>query len=434
MILKNTRLILIADALSILFSVVSSLVGARALGPAGRGDLLIVVLWPPFIAMFAAVGMPTAYRYWIAKEPERASALFSNAVIYTALVGTVCIGIADLVIPYLVGERTPEVMTLLRIYQINIPAALFLDLMRGMLEGTRRFGWAGAARAIFFGVQAFGFAVLWFAGHLTVTTAMISMITAQTVAMGVASVGVWRQFRPRWEPSWPDFKRTMNYGARDYMGNLADFTTLRLDQLMLGAMASNVAIGLYVMAVRLSEVTNLAGGAIAAALMPEVAAASTQEAAEALWATSLRMSVYIQTLVLIPLWIGAPYAIKFLFGEEFVPATSALRWLLLAAAVWSWGSVVISGLRGFGYPGLSTTARFLAAVVTGVLLLILLPRLGITGAAIASFVGYTVMFVVALISFMKKRRLKFWTSLRPQRQDFLIANWRSVRAFLFESA
>ncbi|HEX5702335.1 MAG TPA: oligosaccharide flippase family protein [Pyrinomonadaceae bacterium] len=434
MILKNTRLILIADALSILFSVVSSLVGARALGPAGRGDLLIVVLWPPFIAMFAAVGMPTAYRYWIAKEPERASALFSNAVIYTALVGTVCIGIADLVIPYLVGERTPEVMTLLRIYQINIPAALFLDLMRGMLEGTRRFGWAGAARAIFFGVQAFGFAVLWFAGHLTVTTAMISMITAQTVAMGVASVGVWRQFRPRWEPSWPDFKRTMNYGARDYMGNLADFTTLRLDQLMLGAMASNVAIGLYVMAVRLSEVTNLAGGAIASALMPEVAAASTQEAAEALWATSLRMSVYIQTLVLIPLWMGAPYALKFLFGEEFVPATSALRWLLLAAAVWSWGSVVISGLRGFGYPGLSTTARFLAAVVTAVLLLILLPRLGITGAAIASFVGYTVMFVVALISFMKKRRLKFWASLRPQRQDFLIANWRSVRAFLFESA
>ena len=178
---------------------------------------------------------------------------------------------------------------------------------------------------------------------------MISMITAQTVAMGVASIGVSRQFRPRWQPSWPDCKRTMNYGARDYMGNLADFTTLRLDQLMLGAMASNVAIGLYVMAVRLSEVTNLAGGAIASALMPEVAAASTQEAAEALWATSLRMSVYIQTLVLIPLWVGAPYALKFLFGEEFVPATSALR-----CCCWPPQSGVGFGcdqrLASFGYP------------------------------------------------------------------------------------
>jgi Na+-driven multidrug efflux pump len=67
-------------------------------------------------------------------------------------------------------------------------------------------------------------------------------------------------------------------------------------------------------------------------------------------------------------------------------------------------------------------------------LLILLPRLGITGAAIASFFGYSVMFIVALVCFMKKRQLKFWSSLRPQRKDILIANWRSVRAFLFEGA
>jgi enterobacterial common antigen flippase len=434
MIVRNTRQILIADALCILSSVVSSFVGARALGPAGRGDLLIVVLWPPFIAMFAAVGMPTAYRYWIAKEPQRASVLFSNAVIYTAIVGTICIGIADLGIPYLVGERSEHVMNLLRIYQVNIPAALFLDLMRGLLEGKGRFGWAGAARAIFFGVQALGFAVLWSVDHLTVATAMISMISAQTVAMTVALIGVWREFRPRWQPSWTEFKRTMNYGARDYFGNVADFTTLRLDQLMLGAMASNVAIGLYVVAVRLSEVTNLAGGAIAVALMPEVAASATGEKAEELWALSLRMSVYLQTLVLIPLWIGAPYALKFMFGESFVPATAALRWLLLAAAVWSWGSVVISGLRGFGYPGLSSVARFSAAVVTAVLLLVLLPKMGITGAAIASFLGYSVMFIVALVGFMKKRRLRFWTCLRPQRQDIMIARWRSVRAFLFEGA
>jgi O-antigen/teichoic acid export membrane protein len=272
------------------------------------------------------------------------------------------------------------------------------------------------------------------AGHLTVATALIAMISAQTAAMGLAVFAVWRQLRPHWQPSWNQFRTTINYGVRDYFGNVADFTTLRLDQLMLGAMASNVAIGLYVMAVRLSEVTNLAGAAVAVALMPEVAASNVQAEAEALWATSLRMSVYIQTLILIPLWVGAPYALKILFGESFVPAAPALRWLLLGAAVWSWGSIVISGLRGFGYPGLSTTARLSAAVVTAVSLLILLPKLGITGAAIASFVGYTVMFIVALVSFMKKRDLKFWACLRPRRHDILVANWKSVRAFLFESA
>src|SRR5260370_27165997 len=176
---RNARLILITDVTILLSTAVSSLLGARALGPAGRGDLLVIVLWPPVVAMLAGLGLPTAYRYWMAREPERVSYLFSNALLYTIAVGVLSVAAADLIVPHLVGQRSPPVIMLLRLYQVNIPAALFLDLMRGLLEGTRRFGWAGAARMIFFGVQATGFAALWSVGHLTVTTAMITMIAAQ---------------------------------------------------------------------------------------------------------------------------------------------------------------------------------------------------------------------------------------------------------------
>ena len=89
MIARNAKLIFITDASIMVATMISSLVGARALGPAGRGDLLIVVLWPPVIAMFAGLGLPTAYRYWMAKEPERVSRLFSNAVVYTVIVGLI---------------------------------------------------------------------------------------------------------------------------------------------------------------------------------------------------------------------------------------------------------------------------------------------------------------------------------------------------------
>src|SRR5438128_7806919 len=250
---------------------ISSLVGARALGPAGRGVLLVVVLWPPVVAMFAGLGLPAAYRYWMAREPQRASPLFTNAVIYTIAVSVISIGLAYLIVPHLVGERSPRVIMLLRIYQVNIPAALFLNLMRGLLEGSRRFGWAGAARLISFIVQGPGFAILWLLGNLTVRTGAYTLIIGQTASTLLGLFAVWHQLRPRWEPSWSELKSSMQYGVRDYPGIVADFTTLRLDQLMLGAMASNVAIGLYVTAVRLSEMTTLAADAIADALMPEVA-------------------------------------------------------------------------------------------------------------------------------------------------------------------
>src|ERR1051326_3526765 len=102
-----------------------------------------------------------AYRYWMAREPQRVSRLFSNAVVYTIVVGLIAVTIADIVVPHLVGSRSEQVMTLLRIYQINIPAALFLDLMRGLLEGTRRFGWGGAARRTFSGAHAAPFPPTW---------------------------------------------------------------------------------------------------------------------------------------------------------------------------------------------------------------------------------------------------------------------------------
>jgi O-antigen/teichoic acid export membrane protein len=379
--------------------------------------------------MLAAFGLPTAYRYWMAREPQRVSKLFSNAVIYTIVIGIGSVALADLIVPHLVGERGPEVMTLLRIYQINIPAALFLDLMRGLLEGTKRFGWAGAARMIFFGVQAVGFAALWFSGHLSVATASFTMIAAQTTAMLLALAAVIHQLRPSWQPSWTEFKTSMNYGARDYPGGLADFTTLRLDQLMLGAMASNAAIGLYVTAVRLSEMTTLAASALAEALMPEVAASETTKKAELLVARTLRLTIYMYALILVPLWLIAPLILRLLFGASFVPAAGALRWLLVAAAVWGISSIVISALRGFGHPVLSTMARFSAAAVTAVALVVLLPQFGITGAAVASLIGYTVMLLVALLVFVRKRQLSLWVCLRPQLQDF--TGWQSLRRQAF---
>src|SRR3989442_14258298 len=106
--------------MSLLSSVVSSLIGARALGPAGRGDLLVVVLWPPVVAMFAGLGLPSAYRYWMAKEPQRASPLFTNAVIYTIAVSVISMGLPYLIVPHLVAERSLRVIMMFCIYRLTI--------------------------------------------------------------------------------------------------------------------------------------------------------------------------------------------------------------------------------------------------------------------------------------------------------------------------
>lgn len=433
MIIRSARLILVTDCTILLCTVVTSLVGARALGPAGRGDLLVISLWPLVISLLAELGLPNAHRYWMAKEPARVSRLFSNTVIYAVVAGAASVMLGNLLVPHLIAERSADVMLLARIYLLNIPAIIFLDLVRALLEGTRRFGWAGASRLMFFGVQAFGFTGLWLVHRLTVATAAYTVMVSQAPALLLALIAVRKKLRPRWQPSWNEFKTSMHYGLRDYAGGVADFTTLRLDQMMLGGMASNAAIGLYVVAVRLSELTTVVAGALADALMPEVAGSRACEQAESLLARTLRLTLYANLLVLIPLWWAAPLILRVLFGERFVPAAGAFRWLLAAAVVWSASAIVISGLQGFGYPGLSTIARFLSAAVTAPALLVLLPRMGIEGAAIASLIGYSVMLVAALVGLVQRRQLGFWRYLRPQRHDIPIARLRALATLRWAS-
>jgi O-antigen/teichoic acid export membrane protein len=426
MFAKNIKMVFSTNALILVCGVLTSLLSAWALGPSGRGDLLIVMLWPPVCALLATLGLVQAHRYWAAKDPLCVSMLFSNAILFSLVIGLVALALAELIIPHLVGQRSPEVMRLVRIYLLNTPAALVQFLMIGLLEGSRRFGWAGASRLMTFVVQAALYLVLWLFNHLTVETAAFSAMAGQFAAMFLALFAVWSQLRPRWQPSWLQWRNAMHYGMRGYPGTVADFATLRMDQLLLGGLASSTAIGLYFVAVRLSEITAILAGSVGDAIMPEVAAAKQGDLADKLLARSLRLTVYTHLIVLVPLWLAAPHILRIVYGPSFSAAGSTFRILLVASVVLTAGGIAVSGLNGFGYPGLSTIARVLSAAVTVVALLTLLPRFGIAGAAMASLLGYSVMMIVAFVALLRQRERSMWSYLKPRTSDLPITQLRSL--------
>lgn len=415
---KSLTIIFAANALTLLSGVVTSLLTAWSLGPEGRGNLAVIVLWPNVVALLVGMGLPQAHRYFIARRPALLPMLFSNALIFAGVVGIAALVLAELIVPHLVGQRGPEVMWLVRVYLVNIPLALLYDVLVACLEGARQFRWAAAARVLFFGVQSGAYLTLWLTGHLTVRNAAFAMIAAQAANSLAALIGVCYALKPRWQPGWREWKIALAYGLRYHPGVVTAFTTLRLDQLLLGAMASSTAIGLYVVAVRLSEITTVLASSVSDVLMPEVAACERAEDSVRLLTRSLRRLLYVYLCVLAPLWVCAPLILRYAYGPEFLAATSALRLLLVASMMWSTGTLVNSGLSGLGHPGLSTIARLASACVTVVALLAWLPTRGITGAALASVVGYGVMLGVALFWLVRQRRVSLRDCLLPQRSDF----------------
>jgi O-antigen/teichoic acid export membrane protein len=374
-------------------------------------------MWPAIFSMTAQIGLPQAYRFWTAKRPECVNGLYSNAILFTLVVGLVTLVFAELLIPHLIGHRSPEVLRLARIYMLTIPVLMLTDLTRSLLEGARRFTWVGVLRLILFAVQLVSYIALWSMKRLTVATATYTMVVALTASLILSLIAVWRELKPSWEPSMADLRMSLRYGIRDYPGVLTDFVNWRLDLILLVGFASSASIGLYVVALRLADITSVLCSSVCDALMPEVAASEENERATLMLTRSLRVTTFAHVLVLIPLWILAPFVLSFAYGQSFVGVTQVWRLLMLASLVWSAGAVVISGLNGLGHPGLSTIARVFAAVVMVVTLLSWLPTRGIEGAALANLSSYSTMFVVALICLLWRRKLGLWETIRPRWAD-----------------
>lgn len=417
MLKRNIKLVFSTNALMLCSGVVTSVLSAWALGPEGRGDLAIVLTWPGVFAMIVELGMPQAHRFWTAKRPECVSAMFSNALIFALVFGLITLGLAELLIPRLVGTRSAEVMFLVKIYALIIPMSLVTDLMRSLLEGARRFVWVGAIRLVFFAVQASGFVALWLSDRFTVSTATYIMIAASAASMILSMIAVLRQFAPTWRPRLTELRTALRFGLRDYPGILTEFANWRLDSLMIAGFASSTSIGLYSVAVALADITTTLASSVSEALTPEVAAAKKRAEAARVVTRSLRLTLGAHLSILVPLWIAAPFILRFAYGPDFVEVTSVLRLLLVASVIWSASAIVISGLNGLGHPGLSAIARTMAAVVKTLTLLAWLPSHGILGAAWSSMAAYSVMLVVALFWMLRRTETSVWECLRPRLSD-----------------
>lgn len=99
------------------------------------------------------------------------------------------------------------------------------------------------------------------------------------------------------------------------------------------------------------------------------------------------------------LGLMAPFVLPALYGAQFDTAVGLAQILLVGLSVEGAAGVIDAYLYGTGRPGLNSIAMGAGVVLTVALDLLLVPRWGATGAAIASTVAYLVTTASLLIVF-----------------------------------
>lgn len=187
---------------------------------------------------------------------------------------------------------------------------------------------------------------------------------------------------------------------------------LRIDQVMLHNLSSDKGLGLYVAAVRVSELFELIPSSLLSSLAPALAVANREE--ERFHSFVNRIFRYMMILsggLAVFISVGAPLIIRLLYGAEFAYSAhilSILIWseiaIFFAAVV---ANVLVSGnlQRYLVYP-----AAF-GAVLNVSLNYAFIPRYGAAAAAWATLVSYTLAWMIFLLLFERTRPL-MWQGLR----------------------
>ncbi len=376
-------------------NVATGMITARALAPTGRGEQAAMILWPVLLSYATSFGLPASLSYFLKRSPEKKSELLSSALILGLALSALSGVIAAVLMPRLLGHYDDQVILAARLFLLYLPMGTFSFLARAALEADDKFGvsiWSQLLTPALTLVMLLAFLVV---GRLTPITAAMSY----TLNGLPVSLWLWGRLRKSFRVSFlnpiPLARKLLTYGLPAYGIDLCGTLAGNVDQAMVVNFLEPKAMGIYAVAISVSRMVNLAQSSVTMVLLPK-AAGSDPDQAVALTAKAARASAFLTALVALAVLIVSPIATRLLYGTDFLPAVGPIRVLTIEALIGGTVMVLAQAPMALGRPALVTTLQMCGLAFTIPLMFILLPRLGLLGAALALLISTCMRLVLML--------------------------------------
>lgn len=371
-------------------NVVTGLLLARTLGPHGRGELAAVVLWPSMIATVGCVGLTDAVTFHVARKTVALGTLLGSSIAIMAAQSLICVTAGLAIVPLVFSRYDAETLRAAYVFLAFVPLNIFSLVMMSMLNGLHRFAQYHGLRIILGVSTAAAIVGLRLADDLTVLNAVLVYLSV-TFAAALAAVAMLpRADLRRLSFSAALSRQLLSFGFKSHTGIVTSMMNERLDQLVISVFLSPIQLGLYAVAVTLTSPAVLIGSSVASATFPIIARLESADARRDAVRRFLRLTIAGSVVVVVPMIILMSPMIAFFFKETYLGATNVTRVLLVAAVALGMNRVLTACVKALDRPLEAGFGEFLALGVTVVALAVLLPVLGIMGAAVASLLAYAV--------------------------------------------
>jgi O-antigen/teichoic acid export membrane protein len=192
------------------------------------------------------------------------------------------------------------------------------------------------------------------------------------------------------------FRKLVRFGIPIMFSGIGGIIIVYTDTLVLTYFRSMEEVGIYNVVVPTAMMLQFFATSIATVAFPMVAELWAKKRKDYL-ALGLKMlyqySFVIITPVALLLLSFSRIVLRLMFGEQYVIGAVAMQILLIGIIFLGLHSITSTILGGIGKPAISTKILLEGALINLVLNLLIIPRLGMVGAALTSLIAYAYVAV-----------------------------------------
>lgn len=398
------------NALVLGINLITGIIVARTLGPAGRGQVAAILVLVFTAAWIFSLGSQNAISYRQSHSPDEARVLIGSWLLVGIVGSLAAIIAAELLLPVLFAAQADDTLALARVYIPVIVFTLLINVFNGFLLGDEDFLAYNITRTLLPAIIAVFYVAFLVTDTFSVETALVANAVATTVTCAVIVTRCVRRHGIG-APRVGLMRETVWYGLQAHGGSLAGFVNARLDLLIIPAFLSAASVGLYSVATNVGSIVGTLVGTIAAFVLP--VAVRRRKGSPQTVIRTLHATLAIGLAIAIPLAVFAEIGVRLIYGADFVGSVTALR-IMLPGEVLDAGYLVLwAGLFAANKPALTSVAAVPGAILTVVGLVLFLKTGGIVAAATVTTTAYLVVFLISVALYRRVHSLQWrdfvWT-------------------------
>lgn len=399
--------VILSLAVSSLASFLLRIIFGRELGAEGLGIFTLAYSVYYFGMQFAAFGIGPALTRYIAQYVGDSVAIknfvssgMTSAIITGAFTGAILFIFAPYIAVHLF--HTPELESMIQLIAFCYPFIAIQMAVSGTLNGFRQMR-SYALMNIIQSVSVFVVSIMLVIYFEFKVTGSVLGFVGPTILIGVICPILIRKYVKLDHSLWniPALRLTARFGFYVGLGNAIIYLNSQVDSILIGYYMDPTEVGLYSVAVLLSQTLILVPSAIQRVTAPTTAMLYGKNdfmGVKTLFYSTLRKSLFMCIIFAIILAVTSPYIIGIIFPGEYLASYGPLLILLVGYTANASFTAVGATLSSIGKVHIPVRIGAVCAFLNITLNFIFIPHYGIIGAAVATTLTLILNVILSILA------------------------------------